>query len=73
MTTAPTTTTLIRHGFAMPPSPWKGEGFRRAILAFPTQGGRCPEGADEGDHGGAYVVERADTEVGPYGVSRWLL
>ena len=42
---------LIRHGFAMPPSPWKGEGFRRAILAFPTQGGRCPEGADEGQSG----------------------
>ena len=46
---------------------------RKQKSAFPTQGGRCPEGADEGDHGGAYVVERADTEVGPYGVSRWLL
>jgi hypothetical protein len=24
--------TLIRHGFAVPPSPWKGEGFWRVPL-----------------------------------------
>ena len=47
-----------------------GEGIE---VSLPHPGGRCPEGADEGDHGGTYVVERADTEVGPYGVSRWLL
>ena len=27
MTAAPTRPTLIRHGFAMPPSPWEGEGY----------------------------------------------
>ena len=28
--------TLIRHGFAVPPSPWKGEGLRAAARAAPT-------------------------------------
>ena len=30
---------LIRHGFAVPPSPQRVEGF---ALAFPLPGGRCP-------------------------------
>ena len=32
-----TEVTLIRHGCAVPPSPWKGEGF---ALAFHPPGGR---------------------------------
>ena len=37
--------TLIRHGFAVPPSPWKGEGFGANLtgpaLCLPPTGGRC--------------------------------
>ena len=43
--------TLIRHGCAMPPSPWQGEGYGWAILAFPW--GKVPQWAHWADEGNA--------------------
>ena len=72
MTDAPTGPTLIRHGCAMPPSPWKGEGYGWAILAFPTQGGRCPRrGRMRVGIVGCIRLRRAAEDSRPYGVSRW--
>ena len=42
MTTASTTLTLIRHGFAMPPSPWQGEGKKAHKKAAALVSGQQP-------------------------------
>ena len=45
-----------------------GVSPKKQVKAFAPQGRRWHGEAmtDEGDHGGASVVGRADTEVGPY-------
>ena len=59
---------LIRHGCAMPPSPWQGEGIGQANLAFSTQGGRCPRrGRMRVSFVGCIRRRRATEDSGPYG------